>query len=87
MARYKEMSNLPAAYIPQRKATLKSRGGSHPRSLTNNTQIIQLNNKIAGNAKPERGRTVTDNPFEIAVDQKAISFEQVNVKNFASAQK
>ena len=66
---------------------LKSRGGSHPRSLTNNTQIIQLNNKIAGNTKPERGRTVTDNPFEIAVDQKAISFEQVNVKNFASAQK
>ena len=48
---------------------LKSRGSSHPRQLTNNTQIIQLNNKIAGNATGnERGRTVTDNPFEVAMD-------------------
>jgi len=51
---------------------MKSRGSSHPRTIGNNTQVIQLNNKIAGRADSNtivasgaKGRN-EDNPFEIA---------------------
>ena len=48
-----------------------------------------MNNKIAGNSlvTKDRGRTVTDNPFEIAASAKNHTFETVNIKNFASAKK
>ena len=66
---------------------LKSRGGSHPRTIGNNTQVVQLSNKISGNAV-NRGRTITDNPFEVAAGSaKNHTFETVNVKQFSTAKK
>ena len=46
-----------------------------------------MNNKISGDVARDRGRTVNDNPFEIAASAKNHTFESVNIKNFASAKK
>ena len=35
----------------------------------------------------DRGRTVNDNPFEIATSAKNHTFDTVNIKNFASEKK